>query len=114
MPGFFVHTSPAALRHPQLDHHVLGPLVVDQVMPMQEQPSVFFKVRARHRLPPRTIRIQRRCPQHNVRAIKRRTTIAGKELNRVVKWHRKSTHNQLIFQAVDPSAIVKRPRRRHS
>ena len=47
----------------------------------------------------------------NVRAIKRRTTIAGKELNRVVKWHRKSTPNQLIFQAVDPSQIVKRPRR---
>lgn len=53
-------------------------------------------------------------PADNVRAIKRRTTIAGKELSRVVKWHRKSTHNQLIFQAVDPSAIVKRPRRRHS
>jgi hypothetical protein len=50
-------------------------------------------------------------PTDNVRAIKRRTTIAGKELNRVVKWHRKSTPNQLIFQAVDPSAIVKRARR---
>jgi len=50
-------------------------------------------------------------PSDNVRAIKRRTTIAGKELKRVVKWHRKSTPNQLIFQAVDPSAIVKRARR---
>src|SRR5204863_7550651 len=51
----------------------------------------------------------------NVRAIKRRTTIAGKEMNRVVKWHRKSTPKQLIFQAVDPAQIVKRPRRsRHN
>src|SRR5919201_637598 len=47
----------------------------------------------------------------NVRAIKRRTRIAGKELNRVVKCHRKSTPRQLIFQAVDPAQIVKRPRR---
>jgi hypothetical protein len=53
-------------------------------------------------------------PADNVRAIKRRTTIAGKELNRVVKWHRKSTSKQLVFQAVDPSSIVKRPRRRHT
>jgi hypothetical protein len=53
-------------------------------------------------------------PSDNVRAIKRRTTIAGKELNRVVKWHRKSTSNQLIFQAVDPSSIVKRSRRSRS
>ena len=53
-------------------------------------------------------------PRDNVRAIKRRTTIAGKEMNRVVKWHRKSTPNQLIFQAVDPSSIVKRARRTRS
>jgi hypothetical protein len=50
-------------------------------------------------------------PNENVRAIKRRTTIAGKELHRVVKWHRKSTAKQLVFQAVDPATIVRRPRR---
>jgi hypothetical protein len=38
-------------------------------------------------------------PTDNIRAIKRRTTIAGKELNKVVKWHRKSTPDTLIFQA---------------
>lgn len=47
----------------------------------------------------------------NVRAIKRRTTIAGKELNKVVKWHRKSNHNNLIFQVMDPSQVTKRQRR---
>lgn len=50
-------------------------------------------------------------PNDNVRAIKRRTTIAGKELKRVVKWHRKSTGDHLIFQAVDPTSIVRRQRR---
>ena len=47
----------------------------------------------------------------NVRAIKRRTTIAAKEMNRVVKWHRKSTPQSLIFQVVDPASLVKRTRR---
>lgn len=50
-------------------------------------------------------------PGDNVRAIKRRTTIAGKELNKVIKWHRKSNHNTLIFQVMDPSQVVKRQRR---
>src|SRR5215210_5971941 len=39
-------------------------------------------------------------PSDNVRAIKRRTTIAGKEMSRTIKWHRKSTPTTLIFQAV--------------
>lgn len=50
-------------------------------------------------------------PSENVRAVKRRTTVAAKEMNRVIKWHRKSNNNLLIFQAVDPSDIVKRQRR---
>ena len=50
-------------------------------------------------------------PGENVRAIKRRTTIAGKELNRVIKWNRKSTPNALIYQVVDPSSVVRRTRR---
>src|SRR4029078_11657044 len=43
-----------------------------------------------------------REPPDMVRGIKRRTTIAGKEMNRTIKWHRKSTSTTLIFQAVDP------------
>lgn len=50
----------------------------------------------------------------NVRAIKRRTTIAGKEMNRMVKWHRKSSPTSLIFQAVDPATVTKRTRRARS
>ena len=50
-------------------------------------------------------------PGDNVRAIKRRTTIAGKELSKVVKWHRKSSNNTLIFQVMDPAQVTKRQRR---
>ena len=50
-------------------------------------------------------------PGDNVRAIKRRTTIAGKELSKVVKWHRKSNGNTLIFQVMDPAQVTKRQRR---
>jgi hypothetical protein len=50
-------------------------------------------------------------PADNVRAIKRRTTIAGKEMNRTIKWHRKSSSSSLIFQAVDPTSVTKRSRR---
>ena len=50
----------------------------------------------------------------NVRAIKRRTTIAGKELSKVVKWHRKSSGNTLIFQVMDPAQVTKRQRRARS
>jgi hypothetical protein len=53
-------------------------------------------------------------PTDNVRAIKRRTTIAGKEMNRTIKWHRKSTPTSLIFQAVDPTSVTKRARRARS
>jgi hypothetical protein len=53
-------------------------------------------------------------PADNVRAIKRRTTIAGKEMNRTIKWHRKSTPTTLIFQAVDPASVTKRTRRSRS
>jgi hypothetical protein len=49
-------------------------------------------------------------PSDNVRALKRRTTMAGKDLHKVVKWHRKSTPDCLIFQALDPDQIVKRHR----
>ena len=48
----------------------------------------------------------------NQRAIKRRTTIAGKELGKTVKWHRKSSNERLIFQVIDPQATPKRTRRR--
>ena len=51
-------------------------------------------------------------PGDNVRAIKRRTTIAGKEMKRTIKWHRKSSPSSLIFQAVDPASVTKRTRRR--
>jgi hypothetical protein len=47
----------------------------------------------------------------NVRALKRRTTIAGKELGKTIKWHRKSTVQELIFQAIEPDQVVRRPRR---
>ena len=53
-------------------------------------------------------------PSDNVRAIKRRTTIAGKEMSRTIKWHRKSTPTTLIFQAVDPASVTKRTRRSRS
>src|SRR5439155_10915500 len=48
----------------------------------------------------------------NQRAIKRRTTIAGKELGKTVKWHRKSNHERLIFQVIDPRLAQKRTRRK--
>lgn len=47
----------------------------------------------------------------NVRAIKRRTTIAAKELGKLVKWHRKSTAQELLFRVIDPSTVTKRTRR---
>jgi hypothetical protein len=47
----------------------------------------------------------------NVRAIKRRTTIAGKELGKTIKWHRKSSNEELIFRALDPSEVTRRTRR---
>lgn len=50
-------------------------------------------------------------PGDSVRTLKRRTTIAGKELNLVVKWHRKSTASELIFRAVEPGAVARRSRR---
>jgi hypothetical protein len=46
----------------------------------------------------------------NVRAIKRRTTIAGKELGRTIKWHRKSSPTELIFQALSADQVVHRNR----
>ena len=46
----------------------------------------------------------------NVRAIKRRTTIAGKELNRIVKWNRKSTPEALLYQDT-ASYLVGEPKR---
>jgi hypothetical protein len=50
-------------------------------------------------------------PTDSIRAIKRRTTIAGKELGKVVKWHRKSTPGELIFQVFNAeSAPAKRVR----
>lgn len=51
------------------------------------------------------------APTDNVRSIKRRTTIAGKELARVVKWHRHSTKEVLLFRVVEPGSIRRRPRR---
>lgn len=50
-------------------------------------------------------------PTDNIRAIKRRTTIAGKELNKIVKWHRKSTPETLIFQAFNSDAAPARRKR---
>jgi len=50
-------------------------------------------------------------PGDNIRALKRRTTIAGKELGKTIKWHRKSTAEQLIFRAIDPDKVVRRARR---
>jgi hypothetical protein len=50
-------------------------------------------------------------PADNVRALKRRTTIAGKELGKTIRWHRKSTVEELIFQAVEPNQVVRRSRR---
>src|SRR5215211_4148620 len=50
-------------------------------------------------------------PGDNVRAIKRRTTIAGKELGKTVKWHRKSSNEELIFRALDPGEVTHRTRR---
>ncbi|TAK25683.1 MAG: hypothetical protein EPO26_02465 [Chloroflexota bacterium] len=53
-------------------------------------------------------------PTDNVRAVKRRTTIAGKELGKIVKWHRKSTPQLLIFQAINPDQLIRRVRRPRS
>ena len=50
-------------------------------------------------------------PGENVRAIKRRTTIAGKELGKTIRWHRKSTPTELIFHAIEPDQVVHRGRR---
>jgi hypothetical protein len=53
----------------------------------------------------------------SVRAIKRRTTIAGKELGKIVKWNRRSTAESLIFQIFDretPPAKRKRGSRKKS
>ena len=50
-------------------------------------------------------------PGDNIRALKRRTTIAAKEMGKIVKWNRKSTDSSLIFQAVDPNAVQRRTRR---
>ncbi len=50
-------------------------------------------------------------PTDNVRSIKRRTTIAGKELGRVVKWHHRSTKETLLFRVVEPGSIQRRTRR---
>jgi hypothetical protein len=52
------------------------------------------------------------APEDSQRAIKRRTTIAGKELGKTVKWHRKSNHGRLIFRVLDPQSAQKRTRRK--
>ena len=51
-------------------------------------------------------------PTDNVRSVKRRTTIAGKELGRLVKWHRRSTPETLLFRVVAPDRIKRRTRRK--
>jgi hypothetical protein len=50
-------------------------------------------------------------PSENVRAVKRRTTVAAKEMNRVIKWHKKSNGSVLIFRALAPGEVIKRARR---
>jgi hypothetical protein len=47
----------------------------------------------------------------NTRAIKRRTTIAGKESGKIVKWHRRSDPQRLIFHVADVTPVRKRARR---
>ena len=47
----------------------------------------------------------------NVRATKRRMTLAGKELNRVVKWSRKSTPAELIYQIIGQEEQQRRKRK---
>ncbi|MBM4418301.1 MAG: hypothetical protein FJ033_08320 [Chloroflexi bacterium] len=46
----------------------------------------------------------------NVRAIKRRTTIAGKSLGWTVRWHRKSTSRNLVFQVLTQGEVAARRR----
>lgn len=48
-------------------------------------------------------------PSEPVRAIKRRTTVAGKEIGKIVKWNRRSTPTQLIYQVF---AVGNAPKRR--
>ena len=49
-------------RQPKLDHHPLLAFVVDQEMAMEQNAAVFFQVRARDGLAPRTVGIEGRGP----------------------------------------------------
>ena len=53
-------------------------------------------------------------PTDNVRAIKRRMTIAGKELQKVVKWNRQSDAQRLIFNIISTDEQNTRKRGRRS
>jgi hypothetical protein len=53
----------------------------------------------------------------NVRALKRRTSIAAKELGKIVKWNRRSDAEKLIFQVIgqeEQQRRTRRPRRKKS
>ena len=84
-----VGTTP---RHPQLDHHPLLAFVIDQEMAMKEKVPVFLKVRARHRLAPRAVGIERRGPQNDVLAVERSVAVANRHrrLPRVVPHRSKA------------------------
>ena len=51
-------------------------------------------------------------PTDNVRAIKRRTTIAGKELGLQVRWKPTLASGALLFQVVAPGSGKRRLRRK--
>jgi hypothetical protein len=48
------------------------------------------------------------------RAIKRRTTVAGKEMGKVIKWNRKSSAHRLIYQVINPEHVQRRTRRKRT
>src|SRR5262245_54544703 len=50
-------------------------------------------------------------PTDNVRALKRRTTVAGKELGKTIKWNRRSDNERLIFRVFDNGAEPARRKR---
>src|ERR1700733_10078409 len=72
------HADALLPRHPQLDNHPLVPFVIDREMAMEQKATVFLKVGTRHGLAPRTIGIERRCPQDDVLAVEGAVALADR------------------------------------
>jgi len=64
-------------RHPELDHHPLLSLLIDQEMAVEEKTAIFFKVRSRYGLATGMLRFEGRGPQDDVLAVKRAIALAN-------------------------------------